>query len=103
MPTTAFVKGFASRDPVQTYLTDICTVTANITGLPALNVPCGFDGDGLPIGAQLLGPAGGELAVLDAAHAFQQETDWHKRRPPARKTAERSPSPAEPERKGGSL
>ena len=102
-PAAAPRLGESLSDPLEMYLSDVYTVPANLAGLPALSMPCGFDGDGLPIGAQLLGPAGGELAVLDAAHAFQQETDWHKRRPPARKTAERSPSPAEPERKGGSL
>ena len=46
-------------------------------------MPCGFDRSGLPIGAQLIGPALGDLAVLDAAHAYQQETDWHRRHPAA--------------------
>ena len=62
------------------YLSDIYTVPANLAGLPALSMPCGFDG-GVPIGAQLIGPALGEAAVLNAAHAFQLETDWHTRAP----------------------
>ena len=85
------------------YLGDVYTVPANLAGLPALSMPCGFDSGGLPIGAQLIGPALGELAVLDAAHAFQQETDWHKRRPPAGETGGRPLRPAAPDSspKGG--
>ena len=69
------------------YLSDIYTVPANLAGLPALSMPCGFDRSGLPIGAQLIGPALGDLAVLDAAHAYQQETDWHRRHPDTPATA----------------
>ena len=81
-PATAPKLGESLADPLNMYLGDVYTVPANLAGLPALSMPCGFDGEGLPIGAQLLGPALGDLAVLDAAHAFQLETGWHRRRPP---------------------
>lgn len=58
------------------------TVAFNHFGTPAMNVPCGFSKDGLPIGLQLVGPAFGEPVVLSVAHAYQQSTDWHKRPPP---------------------
>ena len=51
---------------------------ANLAGLPGLSMPCGFDGNGMPIGAQLIGPALGDGRVLNAAHAFQLDTGWHK-------------------------
>ena len=63
------------------YLSDIYTVPVNLAGLPALSMPCGFDGGGMPIGAQLIGPALGDGAVLNAAHAFQLETNYHRRTP----------------------
>jgi aspartyl-tRNA(Asn)/glutamyl-tRNA(Gln) amidotransferase subunit A len=53
----------------------------NLTGLPALSLPCGFTGNGLPIGLQIVGPPWSEAAILRAAHAFEQATDWHRRRP----------------------
>ena len=79
-PTTAPKLGESLSDPLKMYLSDIYTVSVNLAGLPGLSMPCGFDSNGLPIGAQLIGPALGDLAVLDAAHAYQQETDWHKGR-----------------------
>ena len=80
-PTTAPRLGESLSDPLKMYLSDIYTVSVNLAGLPGLSMPCGFDSNGLPIGAQLIGPALGDLAVLDAAHAYQQETDWHRRAP----------------------
>lgn len=73
--------GESLRDPARMYLQDSYTVCANLTGLPALSMPCGFRADEMPIGAQLIGPAFGEGAVLGAAHAFQLETVFHKKRP----------------------
>ena len=80
-PTTAPKLGESLSDPLQMYLSDIDTVSVNLAGLPGLSMPCGFDKSGLPIGAQLIGPALGEAAVLNAAHAFQLDTDYHKRSP----------------------
>ena len=80
-PTTAPKLGESLSDPLQMYLSDIDTVSVNLAGLPGLSMPCGFDKGGMPIGAQLIGPALGEAAVLNAAHAFQLDTDYHKRSP----------------------
>ena len=79
-PTTAPRLGESLSDPLQMYLSDIYTVPVNLAGLPGLSMPCGFDCQGLPIGAQLIGPG----IVLNAAHAFQLETSYH-RQTPARK------------------
>lgn len=80
-PTTA-PKRNSLTDPLQMYLSDVYTVAVNLTGLPALSMPCGFDQNSLPIGAQLIAPRLGEGIALNAAHAFQLETDFHKRRCP---------------------
>ena len=80
-PTTAPKLGESLTDPLKMYLSDIYTVSVNLAGLPALSMPCGFDSKGLPIGAQLIGPALGDGGVLNAAHAFQLDTDWHKKSP----------------------
>ncbi len=80
-PTTAFKVGEKVDDPLAMYLNDIFTVTANLTGLPAISVPGGFDDHGLPIGIQLIGPHWGEETILRAAHAYEQQHDWHTRRP----------------------
>jgi aspartyl-tRNA(Asn)/glutamyl-tRNA(Gln) amidotransferase subunit A len=80
-PTTAFAVGSRTDDPLAMYLSDIFTVTLNLAGICGISVPCGFDGGGLPIGLQLLGPSLGEETLLRAAHAYEQATDWHLRRP----------------------
>lgn len=80
-PTTAPRLGESLSDPLQMYLSDVYTVSVNLAGLPGLSMPCGFDSKGLPIGAQLIGPHFGEGRLLNAAHAFQQDTDYHKRAP----------------------
>ncbi len=80
-PTTAPRLGESLSDPLKMYLSDIYTVSVNLAGLPGLSMPCGFDSQGLPIGAQLVGPALGDAAVLNAAHAYQLDTDWHTRAP----------------------
>ncbi|MDR2165137.1 MAG: Asp-tRNA(Asn)/Glu-tRNA(Gln) amidotransferase subunit GatA [Zoogloeaceae bacterium] len=80
-PTTAFRQGEKSADPVGMYLSDIYTIAVNLAGLPGLSIPCGFDARGLPIGLQLIGNCFDEARLLNVAHAYQQATDWHLRRP----------------------
>jgi len=80
-PATAPRLDASLSDPLKMYLSDIYTVSVNLAGLPGISVPCGFDGTGMPIGAQLIGPALGEAKILNAAHAFQSVTDYHRRRP----------------------
>jgi aspartyl-tRNA(Asn)/glutamyl-tRNA(Gln) amidotransferase subunit A len=79
-PTVPFKIGEKVDDPLQMYLSDVCTLPINIAGLPAISVPAGF-ADGLPIGMQIIGKPFGEETLLKIAHAFQQATDWHKRKP----------------------
>ena len=81
-PTPAFGIGQKMDDPIQMYLNDIYTIGANLAGLPAVSVPCGFSG-GLPVGLQLIGAHLSEPALLKVAHYFQLETDWHTRVPAA--------------------
>ena len=80
-PTTAWALGEKSDDPVQMYLSDIYTIPVNLAGLPGLSHPAGFGADGLPVGLQLIGDYFAETRLLQAAHRFQQATDWHARRP----------------------
>ncbi len=80
-PETAFALGERDRDPLSMYRADLFTVVANLAGLPAISLPCGFQG-GLPVGLQLLGPPLADTLVLRAAHAYQQRTDHHLQRPP---------------------
>ena len=80
-PTTAYALGAHADDPIQMYLGDIYTVSVNMAGLPGMVVPCGFDGEGLPVGAQLIGPAFGEGSLFRAAHAYQLHTAFHRRFP----------------------
>jgi aspartyl-tRNA(Asn)/glutamyl-tRNA(Gln) amidotransferase subunit A len=80
-PTPAFAIGAKTDDPITMYLNDIYTIGANLAGLPAVSVPCGLV-DGLPVGLQIIGPHFAEERLLGAAHAWQRETDWHRRHPP---------------------
>ncbi|MNY15476.1 Glutamyl-tRNA(Gln) amidotransferase subunit A [compost metagenome] len=80
-PSTAFKLGEKTSDPLEMYLSDVATVLANLAGIPALSIPCGFDGKGLPIGLQLQGPALSEGMLYRAAYAFEQATSFHTRRP----------------------
>ena len=72
-PTTAFEIGKKVKDVTETYMSDIFTVPVNIAGLPAISIPCGTDGQGLPIGLQLIGRAFGERTLFGAAEAFEKE------------------------------
>ena len=80
-PTTALKIGENLADPLKMYLGDIYTVMINLAGLPAASVPCGFDSNGMPVGMHLIGNYFDESKILGAAHAYQQVTDWHTRRP----------------------
>jgi aspartyl-tRNA(Asn)/glutamyl-tRNA(Gln) amidotransferase subunit A len=79
-PTPAFGIGAKMNDPITMYLNDIYTIGANLAGLPAVSMPCGFV-DGLPMGLQLIGPHFSEGPLLNATHQFQQATDWHRHNP----------------------
>ncbi len=81
-PTPAFGIGQKTADPVSMYLNDIYTIGADLAGIPAISVPCGFVG-GLPVGLQLMAPHLAEDRLLRVAHHFQRVTDWHTRTPPA--------------------
>jgi aspartyl-tRNA(Asn)/glutamyl-tRNA(Gln) amidotransferase subunit A len=79
-PTVAFPIGARVADPLQMYLSDVCTLPVNIAGLPGLSIPCGF-ADGLPVGLQLIGKPFDEATLLRAAFAYERATEWHQRRP----------------------
>ncbi len=81
-PSTAFGIGDRTTDPVQMYLSDIFTIAANLAGLPGMSIPCGIDSAGLPIGLQLIGNYFSEARMLNTAHLFQTNTDWHTRKSP---------------------
>ncbi len=80
-PETAFALGAKSADPVAMYLNDIFTNAANLAGLPALSIPAGFDAAGLPVGLQLIGRYLDESTLLNVAHRYQLESDWHLKTP----------------------
>lgn len=80
-PTTAFRLGEHTDDPLAMYLEDVFTLPANLAGVPGIAFPAGFDSRGLPVGIQLMGPHFGEAVLFRAAHAYQQVTDWHLRKP----------------------
>jgi aspartyl-tRNA(Asn)/glutamyl-tRNA(Gln) amidotransferase subunit A len=85
-PTPAFKIGEKIDDPLQMYLSDVCTIPVNIAGLPGISVPCGFaeapDGSRLPIGLQILAKPFDEASLFRAAYAYEQSTDWHRQFPP---------------------
>lgn len=80
-PTTAFRFDQKIQDPLTMYTSDMLTVPANLAGLPALSIPCGFSESGLPIGLQIIGKHFDEQTIYQAAYAFEQATDFHKQRP----------------------
>ncbi|MBM3119001.1 MAG: Asp-tRNA(Asn)/Glu-tRNA(Gln) amidotransferase subunit GatA [Chloroflexi bacterium] len=80
-PTVPFKLGEKVDDPMQMYLSDVCTLPINIAGLPAISIPAGF-ADGLPIGMQIIGKPFDEETILRIAFTYEQATDWHTRKPP---------------------
>jgi len=81
-PTPPFKFGEKTENPLQMYLSDIFTISVNLAGLPGISIPCGFTKAGLPIGLQLIGKPFDEANLLKVAHAYEQATDWHRRKPP---------------------
>jgi len=79
-PTVPFKIGEKVDDPLQMYLSDVCTLPINIAGVPGISIPAGF-ADGLPIGMQIIGKHFGEETILKVAYAYEQATEWHKRKP----------------------
>ena len=79
-PTVPFRIGEKTDDPLRMYLSDVCTMPMNIAGIPGISVPAGFV-DGLPVGMQILGKAFSEETLFRVAYAYEQATDWQKRRP----------------------
>jgi aspartyl-tRNA(Asn)/glutamyl-tRNA(Gln) amidotransferase subunit A len=79
-PDTAFELGAKTADPLTMYLADIYTIAANLAGIPAMSIPCGFAA-GMPVGLQIMGGHFSEGRLLNVAHHFQIETDWHRRIP----------------------
>jgi len=78
-PTVPFKIGEKTDDPLQMYLSDVCTLPINIAGVPAISIPAGF-ADGLPVGMQIIGKPFGEETILRVAYAYEQATEWHKRK-----------------------
>jgi aspartyl-tRNA(Asn)/glutamyl-tRNA(Gln) amidotransferase subunit A len=79
-PTTAFKIGEKSSDPVSMYLSDIFTISANLSGIPAISLPCGFSKEGLPIGLQILAKPFAEQMLFRIAYTYEQNAEWHKKR-----------------------
>ena len=80
-PTASFKIGEKTADPLQMYLSDIFTISANLAGVPGISIPCGFTSNNLPVGLQLIGKHFDEESILRVAYAYEQSTDWHKRKP----------------------
>jgi aspartyl-tRNA(Asn)/glutamyl-tRNA(Gln) amidotransferase subunit A len=79
-PSVAFKIGEKVNDPLSMYLSDIATIPINLAGIPAISIPCGFVND-LPVGLQIMGKAFSEETILRTAFAYEQNTQWHKKRP----------------------
>ncbi|MFH1281526.1 MAG: Asp-tRNA(Asn)/Glu-tRNA(Gln) amidotransferase subunit GatA [Candidatus Omnitrophota bacterium] len=80
-PTSAFKIGERAQDPLKMYLSDIYTISVNLAGIPAISIPCGFTKKGLPVGLQIMAKPFNEEMLFRVAHAFEQNTDWHKMKP----------------------
>jgi aspartyl-tRNA(Asn)/glutamyl-tRNA(Gln) amidotransferase subunit A len=80
-PTPAFKIGEKTKDPLQMYLSDIYTISANLAGIPAISIPCGFTKKGLPVGLQILAKPFAEETLFRAAYTYEQNTEWHSLKP----------------------
>jgi len=80
-PTVSFKVGEKLSDPLSMYLSDIYTIPANLAGIPAISIPCGFSQSGLPIGMQLMGKAFDEEMLLRVSYTYEQNTEWHLKKP----------------------
>jgi aspartyl-tRNA(Asn)/glutamyl-tRNA(Gln) amidotransferase subunit A len=80
-PTAAFKIGEKTQDPLKMYLSDIYTISANLAGIPAISIPCGFTKKGLPVGLQILARPFNEEMLFKVAYAYEQNTPWHKMKP----------------------
>lgn len=80
-PETAFRMGEKTDDPLTMYLSDIFTNSVNLAGVPGISIPCGFTKAGLPVGLQIIGNHFDEASIFQVAHAYEQSTNWHRRRP----------------------
>jgi aspartyl-tRNA(Asn)/glutamyl-tRNA(Gln) amidotransferase subunit A len=80
-PTPAFKIGEKTEDPLRMYLSDIHTIPVNLAGIPAISIPCGLSHEGLPIGLQIIGKPFDEGMLLRVAYTFEQNTDFHLRKP----------------------
>ncbi len=80
-PTVAFKVGEKISDPLSMYLSDIYTIPANLAGIPAISIPCGFSNSGLPVGLQLMGRAFDEEMLLRVSYTYEQNTEWHLKKP----------------------
>lgn len=90
-PTVAFKHDEKTDDPLGMYLTDVLTVSANLTGITGLSIPCGFS-ERLPVGLQILAPAFGEEKLFAVGHAYQQVTDWHTKKPELKAKSQGAPA-----------
>ena len=82
-PTTAFKIGEKANNPLEMYLSDICTVSVNVAGLPGISIPCGLDSKGLPIGMQLIGNKFSEETIIKVAHAYERQTNFRQNYKPS--------------------
>lgn len=81
-PNVAFEIGSKTNNPLEMYLSDLCTVPVNIAGLPAISVPCGINSNGMPIGFQLIGKHFAEETILNTAYAYEKETKFREKYKP---------------------
>jgi len=80
-PTTAWDIGSLVNDPLKMYMADVFVIPGALAGVPGLAVPCGIDSSGLPIGLQIIGPRMAESRIMQLGYHYQQNTDWHTKKP----------------------